>query len=67
MAQHRLQIIDSVKSKATIILPFKVLKKVTAIKRLNNGKTGTNFVYIDLTANQLSNYCQLNDEEVQKI
>ena len=62
-----MHITDSLKSKATIVLPFKVLKRVTAMRRFNNGKTGTNFVCIDLTDDQLSDCCQVNDEEVQEI
>ena len=65
LSKHRPHITDQIKSKATILLPFKVLKKIEKCCRFNNEKTKTSFVYLDLVADQLP--LQNNDGKVEEI
>merc|ERR1712232_353228 len=67
LAKHRVNIADDIKSKATILLPFKVLKRIGTLKRFTNKQTMTSFVYIDLIADQLSDYGRVKDEGVEEI
>ena len=44
-----------------------MLKRIGQLKRFTNKQTMTSFVYIDLIADQLSDYGRVKDEGVEEI